>query len=689
MRLQYEPGTEKWIKWAKSKLEDLRALRARLGVPKLTRAYAPEAGTLVWISSAQHGDWIRITGATAGGRQYFSTLGDSATLRRFYRAAGSRLAAYSELTDGQTYFAMNYSFNGKTAVGLPGAGNSDTAHASISGTTPAAIVAEAGAISGEVLKFEAGSALYTASNGTVPVRSTNVSANGSTDMRLTEDGKLLAMSYARAGAAFQRSLAIYRLTSDGVATSAELLTRGLPQFVADFYAALPLPHTAGSLYTAGLSPDRRFVRVTGGFLGTYEVNVGNPRSGGGWLEVSTVGAPTEARVFYDPYGDQFGCVAIMPYMSRAQESVYSTVPLRYQLECTMALRVELRLYDPATGAWNLEYGETRDGLRTSLDGNLPAGSFDLTTVYPAGLTVADDVIKEPQAAVGFGLRPRLLGMYRMNAIDTLSEIRANGAVVSSTTSASSTLDTSGATGYTRAGVWWGPTWSDVNTAASRLWANFNGSALWTAHSGAAQYKYWESGALKATITKGAPAVANAANYPTYQALGVYGVVDTIAFDGFRGWRFDEQTKAKMDVYRRMTAPESITVQGGILDIPTAGSSFAIPADIPDSGFSLDGTLFWFSGVAYTEAEFGLLVGAPVDYLPNGVQYTIVAGSYGWETAVVDVEWDGAALTAPKVYSTAPILLPSRDGLTEYVPNATTASVSEASLVQDYLVMRRA
>lgn len=65
MSLYFDPGTEKWVAWARGKLAALSLLRKKIGVPALARAYEPEQGTLVRISSTPYAESIRITGGTA------------------------------------------------------------------------------------------------------------------------------------------------------------------------------------------------------------------------------------------------------------------------------------------------------------------------------------------------------------------------------------------------------------------------------------------------------------------------------------------------------------------------------------------------------------------------------------------------------------------------------------------------
>lgn len=49
MRTSFEAGTEKWAGWAMAKARQLRGLMSMAGMDYMTRAFAPEAGTLIWI----------------------------------------------------------------------------------------------------------------------------------------------------------------------------------------------------------------------------------------------------------------------------------------------------------------------------------------------------------------------------------------------------------------------------------------------------------------------------------------------------------------------------------------------------------------------------------------------------------------------------------------------------------------
>jgi hypothetical protein len=63
--LQVEPGGEKFIKWAKSKLSHLRTLRDDINMPSMTKSFVVD-GSRITINSSIYGDRIRITGAAAG-----------------------------------------------------------------------------------------------------------------------------------------------------------------------------------------------------------------------------------------------------------------------------------------------------------------------------------------------------------------------------------------------------------------------------------------------------------------------------------------------------------------------------------------------------------------------------------------------------------------------------------------------
>lgn len=74
MKLSYEAGTEKWIKWAKMKLTALITLRTQLRLPKLQKTYIPENGTMIHIMTTDWDSWIRITGGTVEGLKYLYTV---------------------------------------------------------------------------------------------------------------------------------------------------------------------------------------------------------------------------------------------------------------------------------------------------------------------------------------------------------------------------------------------------------------------------------------------------------------------------------------------------------------------------------------------------------------------------------------------------------------------------------------
>lgn len=66
MQIKVDPGTEKWIKWARLKLRQLTSLRKEINLPSMIKFYQPEAGTLVHLKSTDWENYITITGRTTG-----------------------------------------------------------------------------------------------------------------------------------------------------------------------------------------------------------------------------------------------------------------------------------------------------------------------------------------------------------------------------------------------------------------------------------------------------------------------------------------------------------------------------------------------------------------------------------------------------------------------------------------------
>lgn len=67
--LQVDPGTEKWVQWARRQLDIAQMMRQKLGMPKLQKAYVPEQGVLVVVTALGGVGRIRITGG-AGYREW-------------------------------------------------------------------------------------------------------------------------------------------------------------------------------------------------------------------------------------------------------------------------------------------------------------------------------------------------------------------------------------------------------------------------------------------------------------------------------------------------------------------------------------------------------------------------------------------------------------------------------------------
>lgn len=64
-RISTDKAGEKWLPWARRKLDQLRRLRADLRLPKLAKHFVPASGARVSIFTSDFGDWIRITAAQA------------------------------------------------------------------------------------------------------------------------------------------------------------------------------------------------------------------------------------------------------------------------------------------------------------------------------------------------------------------------------------------------------------------------------------------------------------------------------------------------------------------------------------------------------------------------------------------------------------------------------------------------
>lgn len=106
-RVDVAPEGKKWLPWAKRKLAQLRDLRRDLRLPKLTKAFQPEAGARIWLSAGEFGDWIRIT----AGRIPWLVLATSGLVLRRGRASppafGSPTFPYSDLVPiDETFFAV-------------------------------------------------------------------------------------------------------------------------------------------------------------------------------------------------------------------------------------------------------------------------------------------------------------------------------------------------------------------------------------------------------------------------------------------------------------------------------------------------------------------------------------------------------------------------------------------------------
>ena len=88
IKISFEAGTEKWLRWIQDKARVLRSPTSLSGLEYMTRAFAPEDGTLIWMKLGPYGDFARVTGAPGFGRFVWGR-GDADAARKFaFKVAG-------------------------------------------------------------------------------------------------------------------------------------------------------------------------------------------------------------------------------------------------------------------------------------------------------------------------------------------------------------------------------------------------------------------------------------------------------------------------------------------------------------------------------------------------------------------------------------------------------------------------
>lgn len=114
MQLHFEPGTEKYVKWAKSMLNKLTHMRVDMRLDKITKAFVPEAGVLVHIVSSVWGDSIRIT----GGAEDLRAWNPSPTVRSIWATLKAVVKQTEVFTDPDwsKSFKTFASWNGSNVV---------------------------------------------------------------------------------------------------------------------------------------------------------------------------------------------------------------------------------------------------------------------------------------------------------------------------------------------------------------------------------------------------------------------------------------------------------------------------------------------------------------------------------------------------------------------------------------------
>lgn len=661
----------------------------------MTKAYQPEAGARVVVTSSEFGDWIYITaGAPISGRQYVIVPAGAVNSHRFYRVEDSDLEAYTELApDAVSKTGIYYSsLNGRTVIQQTAVlDTAATIRASIDGTTPASVSLDTDhrfqnfAIGGPTEQYEA------------PLRNISPSNDHVTYAFVTEDGSHVVAAHAESIAGITGTVRpwVYRLERSGATTVATEVTKARPSFIDDFYASLPIPHTIGSTFSP--SSTTRDLPFAGN--GAFEVQTADPYQDT-VAQIWTLASISRWRFvqttpYYDTYTGEICLIAHMPYISSL--TVTPVGGGLADIAASSGVRTELRVLDTTTGEWELRHAEDLPDVRR--------GAVTGVTDPPTGLQTLGDV--------GYGAdrynRPRTLNASASYRPASIFGSPASYNAVYENPDGTFTARRSGADLFTFSGtfaspsyyfgseafllgtLWAGPWGSSASMGALRNFLSATGRKLYS-HDGAGTHKYWEEGALAETLTDSAalPA-ASTATLLTHggNAAGFYGI------ETFHGWRYDEQDRFKAKVWTRVQSGLTAVLQGGSLTIAGFGT-FSIPSvpAAPNDGFSLDGTLYVAADGAggfdtFTEEQLAAAFGAAsATFAPNGVQHTASASPPTWEKKVVDLEFVEGALKVVKTYSDVAIQVPSRGNeLSEYIGPAPTVSVTEAALVQDYLVLR--
>lgn len=415
MYLLADAGTERWVQYARRKAAALDASRASLRLLALTKAYAPEAGVLIWIRSTEAGTSVRITGGIAG-RIYELVAAGGLSYPRYYKLPG-KYGALAPLDVGNEVFRSGpkLSFGAETVAAMR------QNNATLARTIDVSRANKASAV------------LAGPFDDTV--------------LELSNDGTTLAAAELPRG-----GVRLATIGSGAASTTVSTVHTGVPQWIADFYASLALPHVLHS--ADDVSPPVQvdvLLSLPSAPVGACYVRT--QQNGGG---VGTAPYPLTVDLVYTTVHDVLVVLARMPYFTFYQETLPSPPDGTHNYEWRQGFRYEARRY--VAGAWEVVYAESRpDVVRWTAgatDGNI-AGSFGATVYSIGGAPVkggpftyvaGPDAGLLPAAPLVRSARAAPLAVMGVYAAGT--ELRANGAVVAALPSLASSIAVAAASGGT-------------------------------------------------------------------------------------------------------------------------------------------------------------------------------------------------------------------------------------------------
>lgn len=708
MILQVEPGTERYVSWARHQAARLDAQRRDTGVFAIVRTYSPEPGLLCWIKATEFGAHIRLTGGSAAGRTFRDSVNATPTPRRLYYVAGKVLREYGESTATPSS-AQHLSVDGHTTTWRTADGHIFVSRRARTPAEVAGDLADAATPAPEQAACVLSHLPYTPGVAQ-PAPDWARPARGRA--WCSDRGGQVTGLYQRLPRVVQVQQALIAEESApretwSPATTVSTVTEGPP---ADMLPRLELSGDQWHSFFDVTSEVPQ--RLT---MGPSDIVLAAGYDRFADVPVALVEDVTSRLQTIVSFATVGGVLTHNYYVAYAQST--------YELRAWRAGAWQV-LWSHAFG--DSYWGEVGENVTLHDSAVVSAGLLPGAGPMPAarGADVTVAIASSP------GQDPRALWVRRNRTI--AEPFRAtNSPPDVSPLSQGATVDNLGGETLMSndAEVWAAPAdkvLHGVYAAAPRgyvvLLAELDGSSpaySWLhAPAGGALARTAMPVGLSAFAMS--PAGSEAwTTEPAYYELGVqkrsWGArptADATSFatygtpppDGFwfvssvAGWRYDKPATAKVAVSTHIertpgTPGGSMIVQGGVIHVDLLGdiSVPTNPSD-PQDGFTLDGSLWWDGSRFWTEAELSANVGGlAVTFIPNGVTYDVTTAgtpdTYAWAEATVDLKWDDASgrFHIGKTYSEALVDVPSRGPLEETIPGATTIETSDAELLQDYLV----